>query len=81
MKTAIFFLLMILTASLAFGQNAKIDSLNKLISKATSDTARINLEMKKINIISNLNLDTAIAMGLQILKKQGKLIITKAKWM
>src|SRR5256885_5184552 len=68
MKTAIFFLSLILTISFAFGQNARIDSLNKLISKATSDTARINLEIKKIDIISNTNLDTAITMGLQTLK-------------
>src|SRR5690242_17323344 len=73
MKTAIFFLLMILTASLAFGQNEKIDSLNKLISKATSDTAKINLEVKKIDIIANTNLDTAISMGLQTLKEARKI--------
>ena len=73
MKTAIFFLSIILTAPLAFGQNAKIDSLNKLISRATSDTARINLEIKKIDIISSANLDTAIIMGLQTLGEARKI--------
>ncbi len=73
MKTAIFSVLMILTASFVFGQNEKIDSLNKLISKATSDTAKINLEVKKIDIVANTNLDTAIALGLQTLKEARKI--------
>ena len=72
MKTATFFLLMNLMASLLFGQNSKIDSLNKLISNATSDTARINLEAKKINELSNVNLDTALSFGLKTLQEAKK---------
>ena len=73
MKAAIYFLLLILITTFAFGQSTKIDSLNKLISKAPSDTARINLEVQKAGILSNINLDTAIAFGLQILAEAKKI--------
>ncbi|CAN5439554.1 hypothetical protein BH10BAC2_BH10BAC2_39110 [soil metagenome] len=49
-------------------QKNKLDSLNQLISKAATDTARINLNLKKIDILGRSNLDTAIALCLQQLK-------------
>ncbi|MEP6583150.1 MAG: tetratricopeptide repeat protein [Ginsengibacter sp.] len=50
---------------LGFGeaQTKKIDSFNNLIGKATSDTARINLLIKKIKIVRNQNIDTAILLA------------------
>ncbi|HUM46659.1 MAG TPA: tetratricopeptide repeat protein, partial [Chitinophagales bacterium] len=47
----------------AAAQNAKVDSINQLISKATTDTARINLAVKKMQLLSNINLDSAISVG------------------
>jgi two-component system, NtrC family, sensor kinase len=40
-----------------------IDSLDRLISQARSDTARINLVNEKINIFSDINIDSAISLG------------------
>jgi len=54
-----FFLLPFTSSS----QSNAIDSLDKLISKSTSDTARINLLNKKITLIGNSNLDSAISLG------------------
>jgi len=51
----------------AQAQSSKIDSLNNLISKARSDTAKINLILKKISVISNINLDSAINLSLKTL--------------
>ncbi len=48
-----------------FTQNTKIDSINNLIGKETSDTARIKLINQKIFFLSNINLDSAIALGKQ----------------
>lgn len=44
-------------------QNNKIDSLNNLISKVSIDSERIKLVIKKIDVLSNINLDTAIVLG------------------
>jgi two-component system NtrC family sensor kinase len=53
----IFCLLALQTAS---AQNKKIDSINILINKATTDTARINLTNKKIEFFGDVNFDSAI---------------------
>ncbi|MEP7228891.1 MAG: tetratricopeptide repeat protein [Ginsengibacter sp.] len=44
-------------------QNRYIDSLNKLISKAKTDTARINLVNKKIYRLGEINLDSALKLA------------------
>lgn len=54
----VFFLLPFLCSS----QNNVIDSLDRLISKSSSDTQRINLLNKKIGLIGNSNLDSAISL-------------------
>jgi two-component system NtrC family sensor kinase len=41
-------------------QNAKIDSLDRLINKSTSDTAKINLVIQKIFFVSRINIDSSI---------------------
>ena len=41
----------------------KLDSINHLISNATSDTQRINLLVEKINLLENSDLDAAIILG------------------
>ncbi len=47
----------------ANAQTPEIDSLNKLIMGAHSDTARINLINKKVTVFGNINLDSAINIG------------------
>ncbi len=71
----IFFILSITGLCLiqALAQNAKVDSLNQLISKATSDTARINLTIKKMQLLSNVNLDSAIYVGEKTLAEAKKI--------
>ncbi|MEP6951818.1 MAG: tetratricopeptide repeat protein, partial [Ginsengibacter sp.] len=54
-------------------QNQKLDSINQLITKAQTDTGRISLNIKKINILGRSNLDTAIYLGKQQLKEAEKL--------
>jgi tetratricopeptide (TPR) repeat protein len=56
-----------------YAQNKKLDSLNQLIAKAPTDTARINLINKKISILTNINLDSAIYYALQNLKEAQKM--------
>lgn len=60
-----FFILFFILLSCHFirAQTPKIDSLNRLISQATSDTARINLINKKISLLTDVNLDSAINLG------------------
>jgi signal transduction histidine kinase len=55
--------LLVFSVHNSFCQTKKIDSLNNLISKATSDTARINLINTKISFWQEVNLDSGIALG------------------
>ncbi len=57
----------LLLAISGLAQNKKIDSLNNLIAKATSDTARINLLVKKISLLRNENLDTSLLLNNKVL--------------
>ena len=54
-------------------QTSKLDSLDQLIAKSKSDTQVINLNIKKILILSGSNLDTAILLSEQQLKKAEKI--------
>ncbi len=58
-----FFLVM----GVVMAQNKKLDSLDRLISKAASDTDRLKLLLTKIDILSNINLDSAISLSNQTL--------------
>ena len=60
-------------------QTPKIDSLSRLISQASTDTARINLINKKISLLTTVNIDSAISLSIkniqnakQINYKQGE---------
>ncbi len=50
-------------------QTKKIDSLNRLISKATSDTQRINLAITKLKFLGELDLDSAVADAISIIQE------------
>lgn len=49
-------------------QSPKIDSLNRLIRRARTDTGRINLINKKIALLSQINLDSAISLSLKTIE-------------
>ncbi len=48
-----------------FSQTRKLDSITALINKATSDTARVNRINDKIALLQEVNLDSAIALGIR----------------
>jgi signal transduction histidine kinase len=72
-KTLVFILPAILFSELARAQNTKIDSLDQLIKKAVTDTARINLISQKLDVLSTINLDSAINLALKTLKETQKI--------
>jgi signal transduction histidine kinase len=69
----LFFVFCAFLVDAVYAQNNKLDSLNQLIAKAKTDTARINLINKKISILANINLDSAIYYSLQNLKEAQKI--------
>ncbi|QHV95537.1 tetratricopeptide repeat protein [Spirosoma endbachense] len=60
-----FFTISLFLISLQFvgAQTPKLDSLNRLISQAPTDTARINLINKKAALLTDINLDSAISLS------------------
>ena len=71
MKRAITFILIIFCAETSYAQNAKIDSLTNLINKASTDTGRIKLMIIKVNVLSNINIDSSISLAMKTLKETG----------
>jgi two-component system NtrC family sensor kinase len=61
-------------------QTKKIDSLNTLINNATSDTARINLYVKKIRLLRNENIDSSIKLNNKILADAQKIAYYKGEF-
>lgn len=62
----LFFLFIVI---LTWAQTPKIDSLNRLISRAKTDTARINLTTKKIALLNEINIDSALDLSLKTIEK------------
>lgn len=63
MKCSLFTFCFFFMISLCNAQQRKIDSIQKLINSATSDTQRINRVNAKIDVWSNVNYDSAIALA------------------
>lgn len=61
-------------------QNRKLDSLNALISKATSDTQRINLIVSKLGILYASDLDSTIFIANEALKDAQKINFYKGEF-
>ena len=59
--------------NISLAQTKKIDSLNNLISKAKSDTARINLLVKKIRLVRNENIDSSLLLNKEVLTEAQKI--------
>ena len=73
MKSFVFAVVLCYSALLINAQTKKIDSINNLISKAPTDTARINLLVKKIKLVRNQNIDSSIQLGKKILGEAQKI--------
>jgi len=58
----LFFLYLVCFTNLT-AQTSKLDSLNNLISKAKTDTDRINLNLRKISLLGKSDLNAAIALA------------------
>ncbi|MBE7174153.1 MAG: tetratricopeptide repeat protein [Williamsia sp.] len=50
-------------------QTHKIDSVNRLIEKASTDTAKINRMIAKLDLLTDVNLDSAAALGNQVIRE------------
>lgn len=68
MKTHITTLMLSLLFTVSNAQTAKLDSLDRLIKQATTDTGRVNLANVKTGLLSENNLDAAIQLGKQTIK-------------
>ncbi len=79
MKNLIPILLLISLQIPVCGQTPIIDSLDQLIQKATSDTARINLLIKKAHYLIEINLDTAISVSKQTIEESIRLQYKKGE--
>jgi len=71
MKRVKIFILMIVMTQIIIAQNPKLDSLNDLINKAGSDTDRIKLILKKVEI---MNLDSAITLMLRTIAENERIM-------
>ncbi|MEO8772625.1 MAG: tetratricopeptide repeat protein [Ferruginibacter sp.] len=69
MKSPAIIVLLFYSVLLTQGQSKKIDSINKLINKATTDTARINLLVDKIKFVRNQNIDSSIQLAKKVLSE------------
>ncbi len=68
MKNFLLSLCCFLSLETVIAQNKKLDSLDRLISKAASDTERIKLAILKMDILGTINLDSAISLGKKTLQ-------------
>jgi tetratricopeptide (TPR) repeat protein len=67
LKTITITLLMIFSSNPAQSQNAKLDSLNRLIRNETDEKLRINHMLEKADLLAIINLDSAISFNLKII--------------
>ncbi len=79
MKPCITVLIISLLVAQLRAQNAKIDSLDRLISQSTSDTARINLVIQKLFFVSRVNIDSAISLSKRTIEEAKKINYSKGE--
>lgn len=64
---------MIFSSNLTKSQNAKLDSLNRLIRNETDEKLRINHMLEKADLLAIINLDSAISFNLKIIDASKKI--------
>ncbi|GAB2592600.1 tetratricopeptide repeat-containing sensor histidine kinase [Spirosoma areae] len=57
--------ILIFCLDLAHAQSPKLDSLDRLIERASTDTARINRINEKITMLGEINIDSAVSLSLK----------------
>ena len=77
--TRLLFFFLLLTCPKIWAQTPALDSLNRLYNKATSDTQRINLAVKKITEFSEVNIDSAINLGNRTIAESQKINYVKGE--
>ncbi|QHT69756.1 sensor histidine kinase [Rhodocytophaga rosea] len=76
---AFLFSLVICVYGSTFGQTPAIDSLDRLILKVTTDTARIKLLLKKADFLVEVNLDSAINVSKRTIQAAEKINYKKGE--
>ena len=79
MKRGVIILFIFFVVSHARAQNAAIDSLNRLIAEARTDTARINLTIEKVSKLGEVNLDSATSLARQMIEESRKIHFKKGE--
>jgi len=79
MKTIFLVTAFITKMMLCAAQNTKLDSLNVLISKAKSDTARINIMCSKVSLLLETDLDSAVLVGQQAIEEARRINYKKGE--
>jgi two-component system NtrC family sensor kinase len=79
MKFLSILLITLLCFGLARAQTPKLDSLNRLLKQATTDTGRINLNNEKIIIFNQINIDSAISLGLKTIEQAKRIQFKKGE--
>ncbi|GAB3335906.1 hypothetical protein GCM10027299_45370 [Larkinella ripae] len=69
MKFILPLLFLLFGGAVTDAQTPKLDSLDRLIAKATTDTARINRVTTKISLLSEVNIDSALSLSLRTVEK------------
>ncbi|GAB4025168.1 tetratricopeptide repeat-containing sensor histidine kinase [Spirosoma koreense] len=72
-------ILLLLGVPVAYAQNPRLDSLNRLIQQATSDTARINRMNTKLMELAEYNIDSALSLGLRTIKDASRIRYKKGE--
>jgi signal transduction histidine kinase len=73
LKTIFISLLMLFSTSLLKAQNAKLDSLNRLIRSETDDKLRIKHMLEKADHLAIISLDSAIILNLKIIEESKRI--------
>ena len=79
MKRCIIFSFVLLVLNHAGAQNPAIDSVNRLLSKAKTDTDRINLESEKIHLLTEINIDSSIILGKKTIEEAKRINYKKGE--
>jgi two-component system NtrC family sensor kinase len=79
MKPVIAVIVIFICMAQVQAQIAKIDSLDRLISKSTSDTARINLTIQKLFFVTRVNIDSAISLSKRTIEEAKKINYSKGE--
>jgi two-component system, NtrC family, sensor kinase len=73
MKITSFVAVFTISALSISAQSSTLDSLNRLIVKAKTDTGRINLLSEKISLLIEIDLDSAVIIGPQVVEEARKI--------